>query len=153
MSARGPKEHFAEASRHRPCPLGRVRNHRVGDLRSRIVDGPERYPGVVPLQHHRASGSGKPEPEAVPHRGRSPFAVRPNHLGNAGSRDDPTVDLSALLAETGLHPGTLKDMVASPGGTTIAGIAALEEGGVRTTFIRAVERATLRSRELGRGPA
>jgi len=60
---------------------------------------------------------------------------------------------AALLAETGLHPGALKDMVSSPGGTTIAGIAALEEGGIRTTFIRAVERATLRSRELGRGPA
>jgi pyrroline-5-carboxylate reductase len=58
-----------------------------------------------------------------------------------------------LLSETGLHPGALKDMVRSPGGTTIAGIAALEEGGIRTTFIRAVERATLRSRELGRGPA
>src|SRR5438270_918413 len=58
-----------------------------------------------------------------------------------------------LLAVTGLHPGALKDMVSSPGGTTISGIAALEEGGVRTTFIRAVERATLRSRELGRGPA
>jgi pyrroline-5-carboxylate reductase len=55
-----------------------------------------------------------------------------------------------LLRETGLHPGALKDMVSSPGGTTIAGIAALEEGGVRTTFITAVERATLRSRELGR---
>ena len=60
---------------------------------------------------------------------------------------------AALLSETGLHPGALKDMVSSPGGTTIAGIAALEEGGIRTTFIRAVERATLRSRELGRGPA
>jgi len=58
-----------------------------------------------------------------------------------------------LLLETGLHPGALKDMVSSPGGTTIAGISALEEGGIRTTFIRAVERATLRSRELGRGPA
>ena len=60
---------------------------------------------------------------------------------------------ATLLAETGMHPGALKDMVSSPGGTTIAGIAALEEGGIRTTFIRAVERATLRSRELGRGPA
>lgn len=56
-----------------------------------------------------------------------------------------------LLSQTGMHPGALKDMVSSPGGTTIAGIAGLEEGGIRTTFIKAVERATLRSRELGRG--
>jgi pyrroline-5-carboxylate reductase len=55
-----------------------------------------------------------------------------------------------LLLETGAHPGQLKDMVASPGGTTIAGICALEEGGVRRTFIAAVERATQRSKELGR---
>lgn len=55
-----------------------------------------------------------------------------------------------LLLETGLHPGQLKDMVASPGGTTIAGIAALEDGAIRRTLIGAVERATLRSRELGR---
>ena len=58
-----------------------------------------------------------------------------------------------LLLETGMHPGALKDMVSSPGGTSITGIAALEEGGIRTTFIQAVERATLRSRELGRGPS
>ena len=56
-----------------------------------------------------------------------------------------------LLLETGAHPGQLKDMVSSPGGTTIAGVAALEEGGVRRTFIKAVEQGTLRSRELGRG--
>lgn len=56
-----------------------------------------------------------------------------------------------LLIETGAHPGQLKDMVTSPGGTAIAGITALEEGGVRRTFINAVERATLRSQELGRG--
>jgi pyrroline-5-carboxylate reductase len=55
-----------------------------------------------------------------------------------------------LILETGMHPGQLKDMVASPGGTTIAGIAALEDGGIRRTIISAVERATLRSRELGR---
>src|SRR5438552_17311434 len=54
-----------------------------------------------------------------------------------------------LLLETGLHPGALKDMVSSRGGTSIAGIAALEEGGIRTTFITAVERATQRSRGLG----
>ncbi len=55
-----------------------------------------------------------------------------------------------LLIETGTHPGQLKDMVTSPGGTAIAGIAALEEGGVRRTLINAVERATRRSQELGR---
>jgi pyrroline-5-carboxylate reductase len=58
-----------------------------------------------------------------------------------------------LLLDTGMHPGALKDMVSSPGGTSIAGIAALEEGGIRTAFIKAVERATLRSKELGQGPA
>jgi pyrroline-5-carboxylate reductase len=58
-----------------------------------------------------------------------------------------------LILETGMHPGALKDMVSSPGGTSIAGISALEEGGIRTTFIKAVERATQRSRELGQGTA
>ena len=58
-----------------------------------------------------------------------------------------------LLLETRLHPGALKDMVSSPGGTSIAGVAALEEGGIRATFIKAVERATQRSKELGRGSA
>jgi len=54
-----------------------------------------------------------------------------------------------LLKETGTHPGQLKDMVTSPGGTAIAGIHTLEKGGLRTTLINAVEAATERSRELG----
>jgi pyrroline-5-carboxylate reductase len=58
-----------------------------------------------------------------------------------------------LLIETGTHPGQLKDMVTSPGGTAIAGIHTLESGGLRRTLMDAVERATQRSRELGRGGA
>jgi pyrroline-5-carboxylate reductase len=54
-----------------------------------------------------------------------------------------------LLLETKEHPARLKDMVTSPAGTTITGLAALESGGVRGSLIDAVERATLRSRELG----
>lgn len=54
-----------------------------------------------------------------------------------------------LLIETKEHPGRLKDMVTSPGGTAIAGIHSLEKGGLRTTLINAVEVATKRSKELG----
>ncbi len=55
-----------------------------------------------------------------------------------------------MLLSTGLHPGVLKDFVTSPGGTTIAGLHAMEVGGVRAALIDAVEAATLRSRELGK---
>jgi len=54
-----------------------------------------------------------------------------------------------LLLETGEHPGRLKDMVTSPGGTAIAGLHTLESGGLRRTLIDAVETATNRSAQLG----
>jgi pyrroline-5-carboxylate reductase len=58
---------------------------------------------------------------------------------------------SAKLArDSGKHPGELKDMVTSPGGTTISGLHMLEEGGIRNALMNAVEMATQRSKELGK---
>lgn len=54
-----------------------------------------------------------------------------------------------MVLETGQHPGALKDAVASPGGTTIEGLAALEAGKVRAAFISAVRAATEKSKQLG----
>ena len=54
-----------------------------------------------------------------------------------------------LLLDTGEHPGRLKDMVTSPGGTAIAGLHTLESGALRRTLMDAVESATRRSAELG----
>ncbi len=73
------------------------------------------------------------------------------------SRDDALL-LSAqtvlgaakLLLDTGEHPGRLKDKVTSPGGTAIASLHTIEEGGLRTTLINAVEVGTNRSKELGK---
>jgi pyrroline-5-carboxylate reductase len=88
-------------------------------------------------------------------------------LSDGGVRVGLPRDVATLLAaqtvlgaamtvrDTGLHPGVLKDQVASPGGTTIAGLHELERGGVRGALIDAVEAAARRSAELSAlaGPA
>ncbi|AEJ18996.1 pyrroline-5-carboxylate reductase [Gracilinema caldarium] len=56
---------------------------------------------------------------------------------------------AAMVEETGQHPGVLKDGVTSPAGTTIAGIAALEDRGFRGTVMAAVDAAFRRAQELG----
>ncbi len=55
-----------------------------------------------------------------------------------------------MVLETGLHPGVLKDMVTSPGGTTIEGLHELEKAGVRGAIINAVRAAAEKSKLLGR---
>lgn len=54
-----------------------------------------------------------------------------------------------MVLETGMHPGALKDMVTSPGGTTIDGLHELEKAGVRAGLINAVRAASEKSKKLG----
>lgn len=58
---------------------------------------------------------------------------------------------SKMVMEVKRHPAELKDMVTSPGGTTISGLKKLEDGKIRASLMDAVEAATLRSREMSKG--
>lgn len=53
-----------------------------------------------------------------------------------------------MILDTGIHPGALKDMVTSPGGTTIEGVEALERGGLRHTLMDCINVATAKSSKL-----
>jgi len=57
-----------------------------------------------------------------------------------------------MMKETKMHPGKLKDLVTSPGGTSIVALHSLEKSGLKAMLIDAVEAATKRSAELGKGP-
>ena len=59
------------------------------------------------------------------------------------------IGTSKMLLETGMHPGQMKDSICSPGGSTIAGVAALEDGAFRATAMDAVLAAFDRTKELG----
>jgi pyrroline-5-carboxylate reductase len=61
------------------------------------------------------------------------------------------VGAARMVMEMNERPSVLKEMVTSPGGTTMAGLHVLEKGGMRGLIMSAVEAATLRSQELGRG--
>ncbi len=54
-----------------------------------------------------------------------------------------------MVLRTGMHPAVLRDQVTSPGGTTIAALATLEEKGLRSAMIEAVRTAARRAREMG----
>ena len=54
-----------------------------------------------------------------------------------------------LILESGQHPGALKDAVCSPGGTTIQGVRALEEGGFRGTVMKAMEACAKKNHAMG----
>ncbi len=60
------------------------------------------------------------------------------------------IGAARLCLEEEMHPGVLKDLVTSPGGTTITGLHILEDGRFRGLLMSAVEAATLRARELGK---
>jgi pyrroline-5-carboxylate reductase len=55
-----------------------------------------------------------------------------------------------MVMETGMHPGQLKDMVCSPGGTTIEAVATLEEKGFRNAVIAAMRKCTIKSKEMSK---
>jgi pyrroline-5-carboxylate reductase len=61
------------------------------------------------------------------------------------------VGSAKMLRDTGKHPVVLREMVTSPGGTTIAAIRRLEEAGVRAAFLNAIDAARHRSAELAMG--
>jgi pyrroline-5-carboxylate reductase len=70
---------------------------------------------------------------------------------NASELAVQTLIGTAKLLETGMPPGKLREMVTSPGGTTAAGLKVFEEKGLGDVVTAAIEAATSRSVELGRG--
>ena len=59
------------------------------------------------------------------------------------------VGSSLYAKETGAHPAVLRNQVTSPGGTTTEALQVMEDGALRSIFIRAVEAAYLKSQALG----
>src|SRR5919202_5362322 len=100
---------------------------------------------------------------AVSGSGPAYFALLAEAMIEAGillglSREIPTdlvvqtmLGTARLLRDEGMHPVELREMVTSPGGTTIAAIRELEQAGVRAAFLNAIQAAMDRSRQLAAG--
>ena len=122
------------------------KNSLADDDRQQLKDLLESVGGWVELPTH-LMGAGM----AISGCGPAFFDMIIEALGDGGVKNglprDKAYELAArtmegsakLFLESGLHPGQLKDQVCSPGGTTIKGIAALEEAGVRAAFISVVD--------------
>jgi len=57
---------------------------------------------------------------------------------------------SKMVLKTGMHPALLKDAVTTPAGVTVDGLMELEDGGIRVALIKAISRATEKSKEISR---
>ena len=69
-------------------------------------------------------------------------------LADGAVEAQATLGSAKLMLETGQHPGALKDMVCSPGGTTIEGVKALEEGGMRAALMNAIDACVQKAKAL-----
>ena len=80
---------------------------------------------------------------AARRRNQNSYQARSSWLAGLATRS------AKLAADSGLHPGVLKDQVCSPGGTTIEAVATLEEAGFRSAIIQAVSDCRAKAEELG----
>lgn len=170
--AAGVKTAAIESALHHPVPVIRVMPNTpclVGQSAAALAAGShagERHVSVA-LAMFEAVGIAIPTEEklldavtGLSGSGPAYVYVFIEALSDAGVRMGLPRDMSTRLAvqtvkgaaemvlQTGKHPGVLKDMVTSPGGTTIAGLHELERGKLRATVMNAVEAATRRSKEL-----
>lgn len=103
---------------------------------------------------------GLPRPEALEFAAQS---ESPNFLSGASSTRAPNLTApprrtamqgaARMVLQTGIHPAALKDSVTTPGGCTIAGLLALEDGRVRSTVARCIQVTSMHAAGLGKGPA
>ena len=109
--------------------------------------------GAIPRRRHRDERLGARL--LLPAGRGDDRGVHPARVCRATSRAELIIQTmlgsAKMLRDTGTHPVELREMVTSPGGTTIEAIRHLEEAGVRAAFLNAIDAARKRSEELARG--